>query len=282
MPHTQQISSARPGCLLFLVDQSGSMARSFVGPDGQGMTRADGVALAVNRLIQESILACSSGEAIRDRLHMGLITYAGKGVALAGGAQGLRSVSELHGAPLRQERRPQQIPDGAGGLVTREYLLNVWVDPQAEGGTPMRAAAEQAYDLLEPWVQAHPDSFPPVLINITDGESTDGDPVPALDRIRSLATHDGNALVLNLLLSDKDGAKRVAWPVSPAEAPEGNLRRLVEASSVLPEGMVRRGVESRELNLRTGCRGVVLNGGMVDMIQMLDIGTPMVAGDSAA
>jgi len=50
-------------------------------------------------------------------------------------------------------------------------------------------------------VAQHPKSFPPVVINITDGESTDGDPYPASAAIRELETEDGNVLLLNLHLS---------------------------------------------------------------------------------
>lgn len=273
MPHDQQISTTHPGCVLFLLDQSGSMASGFADPQAASLTRAQGVADAVNRVLMELVLACTQGAEVRDRFHIGVITYGDDQALLAPNFPGLRSLSDLANHPLRVETRTRKVPDGAGGLVDSSFNLPVWFDPCAAGGTPMRAAAELAHTLLEPWVQAHPASFPPVVVNITDGESTDGNPCPALLRLRNLATRDGEVLVLNLLLSDRHGSTRVAWPTSSQQAPEGPLRNLVEVSSPLPESVRRYANDRVELALQPGCLAAVLNGGILDVIQMLRIGT---------
>ena len=54
MPYEQDISRAHPSCILFLLDQSSSMADAF-GTGEAGLSKADGVATSVNRLFQTLI-----------------------------------------------------------------------------------------------------------------------------------------------------------------------------------------------------------------------------------
>jgi hypothetical protein len=48
----------------------------------------------------------------------------------------------------------------------------------------------QAKSILENWLSQHPDCFPPIVINITDG-----DPTNAADEIRKLKNSDGEVLL---------------------------------------------------------------------------------------
>ena len=50
MTYSAEISRVNPTCFLFLIDQSGSMAESWGGESGK--TKAQGVADAINRLLQ--------------------------------------------------------------------------------------------------------------------------------------------------------------------------------------------------------------------------------------
>src|SRR5271157_134647 len=106
MSYTAEISRANPTCFLFLVDQSGSMERTFAAqPD---RTLAQGVADAINRLLRDLVRACSNGEIIFDRYAIGVIGYGndislGFSGNLAGGC--LHWVSEIKNNPLRSEQR---------------------------------------------------------------------------------------------------------------------------------------------------------------------------------
>ena len=62
MPYTAEISRVNPTCFLFLIDQSGSMAERFGGEAGK--TKAEGVADAINRLLQTLVTPLRQG-----RLH---------------------------------------------------------------------------------------------------------------------------------------------------------------------------------------------------------------------
>jgi len=272
MSYSRKLSTANPGCILFLIDQSGSMAGPFAEAGAPPIPKAQGVADCVNRLIQELILKCQEGPTIRERMHIGIFTYGG-GVQMA---RALSGPSELNAQPLRSEKRTRLVDDfdGAGGLTKRsiEVDFQTWCDPMANGGTPMCEALDLAATHLQAWAASHPGSFPPVIFNITDGESTDGDPSASLARVKGIATDEGNALVFNLLLSDGHGST-VRFPRDSAGVGAPALRTLIEGSSPLPESMRLRAVQLYETPLEEGARGVVLNGSLVDVVKLLDIGS---------
>ena len=76
MPYIAEISRGNPSCFLFLIDQSGSMRDPFgVDPSKR---KADGVADAINRLLQNLAIKCAKMEGVRDYYHVGvLVTVTG-------------------------------------------------------------------------------------------------------------------------------------------------------------------------------------------------------------
>ena len=96
MSYTAETNRANPTCFLFLIDQSGSMKRTFATqPD---RTLAQGAADAANILLRRVVRECSNGEVILDRYAIGVIGYGndvslGFSGELAGGC--LQWVSEV-------------------------------------------------------------------------------------------------------------------------------------------------------------------------------------------
>src|SRR5262245_61485471 len=196
MAYTAEISRTNPSCFLFLVDQSGSMGDPAPPPAGGeapvGGTRpkAQSVADALNRLLQNLVIKCAKSEGVRDYYQVGVIGYgASVGPALGGSLAGreLVPISEIADSPAPVEERTRKVEDGAGGLVDQTVKFPIWFDPVANGGTPMCQALRQAESILGTWVAEHPLGFPPIVINITDGESTDGDPTEIAERIKGLS-----------------------------------------------------------------------------------------------
>ena len=175
MAYEAEVSRNNPSAFLFLVDMSGSMT----DPYPNGKRKADGVADAINKLITNLSIKCTKSEGVRDYYDVGVISY-GKQVAPALGGEltgmTLAPISSVANHPARVEERTKLEDDGAGGIAEMKVKFPVWFDPKAAGSTPMCKAFKAAREALEPWVAAHPYSFPPIVINITDGESTDGDP----------------------------------------------------------------------------------------------------------
>jgi hypothetical protein len=265
------ISRSNPGCFLFLIDQSGSMADPFAG--GAGHSKADELATIINRLLASLVIRCSKDEGVRDYFDVGVIGYGSKVAPTLAGANGTPFVriSRLADEPLRVEDRVQKIPDGAGGLVEQTVKFPIWIDPRADGGTPMTQALEHGRTALNDWVDQHPGSFPPVVFNITDGEATDGDPSGAAAQVRSLATDDGSALLFNVHLSERR-APTVEFPASDESLPDSFARRLFGMSSLLPPHL-QNAARQEGYTVDDGTRGFVFNADATAVIQFLDIGT---------
>src|SRR6266851_62307 len=78
-------------------------------------------------------------------------------------------------------------------------------DPKSVGGTPMRAALDKTRETVAEWCEAHPASYPPTVLHVTDGQSTDGTPEEMADALRRIATKDGQALLFNLHVTSQGG-----------------------------------------------------------------------------
>jgi hypothetical protein len=275
MPYKAEISRKNPGCFLFLLDQSGSMEDPFGGGDG-GRKKADELATIVNKLIHNLSIRCAKSDAIYDYFHVGVLGYGQDTVvqpALGGALSGrdLVPISELADNPLRIEDRTRKVDDGAGGLVEQTVKFPVWFEPKWAGGTPMTGALRAAADIVQRWVSEHPKGFPPIVINLTDGEPTDGDPQPEAEALCSLGTDDGAVLLFNIHLSSSPG-KPVELPSQPDGLPDEFAKALFAMSSPLTAFMIGR---AKELGMAAedGARGFVFNAQPVQVIQFLDIGT---------
>ena len=208
MSYNAEISRNNPGCFLFLVDQSASMMGALGGQPGN--YKHEQAAAALNRTLSEIVQRCSLGEEIRDYFHVGIITYnttrTGAPLVITpfedvGPAAPFRLASEVETAAEVTDR-PVKASDGKGGLIELIEAVPEWLVPEASGATPMCEALALAKQALEQWVSEHPESFPPIVINISDGAATDGNPVPIATDIMNVATQDGDTLLFNVHLSD--------------------------------------------------------------------------------
>lgn len=272
MAYTAEISRSNPSCFLFLIDQSGSMADPF-GSD-LGKSKADSVADAINRLLQNLVIKCAKSEGVRDYYYVGVVGYgAVVGPAFSGplAGQELIPISQIANMPARIEERTRKVDDSAGGLVDQRIKFPIWFDPIANGRTPMCQALSIAKRIIENWINQHPDCFPPIVINITDGEATDGDPSFNAEEIKRLSTNDGNVLLFNAHLSSTR-ANPIEFPDSSTELPDQFARLLFNMSSTLPPYM-QDAAKLEGYKITENSRGFVFNADIISVIRFLDIGT---------
>ena len=270
MPFSAEISRANPTCFLFLIDQSASMG-DLIGGGDVPMTKAEAVADAVNRLLSELSIKCAKEDGVRDYFHVGVVGYgAAVGPVLDGELAGrdLVPLSEVAARPARMEQR---IRGEGRHAATRTVQFPTWFSPVSYGDTPMRAALTRATSVLSAWLADHPGCYPPVVVNITDGASTDGDPVAAAEALRGLTSADGHVLLFNLHLSS-DRSEPVVFPVDDAGLPDDHARQLHRMSSPLPDQM-RAAAARQDLFLAEGARGFAFNADISAIVQFLDVGT---------
>ncbi len=258
------------------------MGEAFAGD--KATSKANAAADAVNDLLMDLIVrsTLTFGEGPRDYFDIGVIGYgarAGVGPCFGGALKGreLVSVGELAANQLRVEERPKVVDDGSGGLVTTKVRFPVWFDPVAEYGTPMAEAMQLARKVLKPWVAAHNDSYPPIVINITDGEPN-ADPTKAAAALTGIQSDHGAVLLYNLHLS-RLAADPITFPSSPAKLPDKYAMMLFNISSEVPS-QIREELSQEGYSVEPGMRGFAFNADGGAMIQFLDIGTRLSFGES--
>ena len=282
MPYSAEISREQPTAFLFLLDQSASMQDPFGGAEQKGdaaPSKARVLADTVNELLQNLVLRCAKEEGVRDYFHVGVIGYGERVQRLIqpadghGTGTGLVPISHLADRPRRMEERVQEVPDGDGGTTEQRVKRPIWFDPQAKNGTPMCQALDLGAQSVRQWIDEHPRSFPPVVVNVTDGEATDGDPLRYAQQLREFATDDGEVLLFNVHLSESE-ATPVELPSSRDELPSDAeyAETLFQMTSRLPFSM-RSAAEQEGYTVTLDTRGFVFNADPSALVTFLEIGT---------
>lgn len=280
MPYSQEISRSNKALFVFLLDQSFSMEEPLGTSNSRKM---DELVTAINGWLQNMVMRATGSEGIRDWMDIAVMGYRTDmegnpviespliGDALAG--RMLVSITEAGENVGRMETKLQQFYDeDTGELMEREVEAPVWVEPKAEGGTPMCSVLYKAYEIVSQWIEENPKSFPPVVIHITDGENQEnGNPLDYAVPLKELETEDGNVLLFNCHLSMTQ-ADPFLFPNTDEILPDALAQVLFQMSSVLPEPLYESAV-AEGFELQAGARGMAFNADMVSLIKFLDMGT---------
>jgi hypothetical protein len=162
---------------------------------GSDAIKRDVASDAVNRLLRDLVLR-STKAGIRDYFYIGVIGYSDFSESAFGGAlagQELAPISMVANNPLRIEDRTCKVSDGAGGIVDEMIKFPIWLEPKSSGWKKMCSGLDLAKRLVEDFCRTHPNSFSPLVLNITDGDATNGDPEHNAREIASLGTNDGKS-----------------------------------------------------------------------------------------
>lgn len=276
MTHSKQWSSASPGLLIFLIDQSGSMLSPYKDTADSRTVFATRV---VNRVINDIIKKNFNGTQPKDRCFIVAIGYSVGATELCSGY-----LSELYASPKRLEQVKKKISDGAGGLVEIDKTMPIWIDPiTKDGWTDMAQAFKMAKEIIESWIKDKPDSPAPVIINVSDGipfyDYKDSDicaqeTAEIANEIMNITTDDGNVLIFNAEIGE--GATQIILPnsVNDVQAGGKGAKFLYEISSEIPDGYKgaadKNGLTSY---LKDGSKGAVFAADAEFLIKLIDFGS---------
>ena len=237
MAYTKEINRKNPTCFMFVIDQSGSMDEQMAG----GSIKSEFVADVLNRTIAETIVRCTKADGVRDYFDIGVIGYGGDNVGSAFGGElssrKLIPISDIESNPLRIEERDQDLDSGDDVMEKQRVKFPVWIDPIHDGGTPMRGAMGMIAETVAEWCDKHPSSYPPTIVHVTDGQSTDGDPEDIAEAIKGISTSDGEVLLFNLHV-DNEAGDEILFPSSEDELPDEYGKLLFRMSSPFPGHLV--------------------------------------------
>ena len=271
MAYQAEISRENPTCILFVIDQSGSMDEIM----DSGRSKASFVADVLNKTLYTLVTSCSKSDGVRNYFDVGVISYAGSQVASGfGGALAGEIVHPIHAISentLRVEERKKKVDDGAGGIVELKTKFPVWFDPKSAGGTPMRAALGKTIETVSSWCEQHHGSYPPTILHVTDGQSTDGAPEEMADGLRQISTRDGQALLFNLHLNTAAGLE-IVFPTAETALLDDYSRALFRMSSPLPAHLAKFAGD-KGYTIAEGSRGFIFNGDPQCVVDFFEIGT---------
>jgi hypothetical protein len=240
-----------------------------------GKSKAEFVADVLNKTIYSLVTNCTKADGVRNYFDIGVLAYGGSsaepglGGTLAGNV--INSIPSVAASPLRVENRTRQEDDGAGGVLERSIKFPVWFVPESSGGTPMCAALTRTAETLVGWCDSHRNSYPPTIIHVTDGASTDGDPENIAAGLRQISTGDGECLLFNVHVSTEQG-ETIRFPSTDAALSDSYAKLLFRMSSVLPPHVARLATD-RGYKIAEMARGFMFNADPKDIANFFDIGT---------
>lgn len=273
----KQWSSATPGLLIIMIDQSGSMLLPCNGTDSRTVCASR----AVNRIIETIIEKNFDGRAPKNRCFITVIGYNHLVKTLASGY-----LKELDENPIRVENVKQKISDGAGGILSIDKNMPIWVEPiKEDGATNMKGAFEMAKEIIEKWVSDKPHNPAPVIINISDGVPFfQGLDIPEcmqqtieiVNQIKAIDTEDGKVQIFNAMIGNDPSSK---FPASREELNSDEAKFLYDISTEIPASYKLAGETKFEMTIQDGARGAVYQADEIDLINLIDFGSSKAQGD---
>lgn len=279
--YSARITRKTPSAFVFLIDMSGSMGEK-VQFNGTLVAKSAAVAELINKTVAELVHRCKREDGYRDYLDIAVLGYGGEEVRslLPEGNfhPVFRKPDELAYARVDTVKtfRERTLPDGNKVLSSME--TKAWVKPRALGKTPMFAALQEVYKLLYEWTRRYAamECFPPVVINISDGEATDAEEQELLavsEKLRELKTADGNVLLFNIFIGQDPACGAVLFPSGEEQLPETPFARLLfRMSSPLPD-VYHDEIAALIGTCAANCRGMSYNASLTDLVGLLNIGS---------
>lgn len=270
-----QWSSATPGLLVIMVDQSGSMTLDYEGGD----TRSEFAAKAVNRVINTLIQKNFDGKAPKDRCYVAVIGYDAEVKVLASGF-----LKELESSPKRIANVTKKVSNGEGGIIEVDTKMPIWIEPIYEDScTNMMGAFAVVNDLVANWIKDKPNYPAPVVINISDGLPYDGreieecmyETINIVNKLKEQSTSDGKVQIFNAMIGE---GNKVVFPKSTTELDSVEAQFLYEISTEIPEAY-KGAAEKNELKFEMGARGAIYNADAEHLIKLIDFGSSKGQGD---
>jgi len=268
--YKRAITRMNPTAVIFLLDQSASMNEVWT----QQYKKSGAVASFVNDALYELVLACTRGGGVRPYVDIAVLGYGGHGStgvrSLLSGTTTERpflSISSL----VELARTPQQTTHDASAPFA------TWIDPVADGATPMNQVMAIAEAAVSSWVKTHDSSFPPIIFNITDGDSTDGDPSESASKLTQHATADGNALLFTAHIS-ANAKDSLHYPEFLDAKADALARTMFTISSHVPESL-RLMARELGISIPPGARGFLYNASASEVVGMLNVGTAPTRAD---
>jgi hypothetical protein len=292
--YDKKAGSDDPALIVILVDQSSSMSDTYF----ENRSVAETAKFFCDKIIYQILKECEFEGRIKPRFDFAVIGY---GSAIRSAMPKIQ-IEEL---PISVTRLPetwikknslvddeQQSSDNNNDKKIGHLPIPLeWVETISNGATSMLTAFNKTKEIIEEWISNHPKSFPPVVLNITDGMPTDdiilnqrletgtlGDvttlPIVIISKeIQKLGTNNGNVLVCNAHVSAV-GGNPDAYPISTSGIIDIMAELTFAMSSIIPDELVQKGIE-RGLSIQRGSRFFIYNADASSLSGFFEFGSSL-------
>ena len=275
----RRITTKTPAIFLFLLDLSGSMLEQITF-NGKLKSKSEVLAIMMNRILGEILNRSLRENGYRDYFHIAVFGYYDNQVVqLLGDKPDCEFLTPAQIDAIETDtiyyEVPRTLPDGRNYVSTLSQRS--WIKPRAEGSTPMVHALNEAARLIHSELaSAQSGTLPPMVFNITDGESSDGSALELLaaaQKIKSQRTELGEVTLLNIHISSDSVNESILFPTDKCAFNNRYAELLYDMSSVMPE------CYNLDIAQMKGCtpdaqfRAMSFNASIFELFQMLSIGT---------
>ena len=238
------LSEARPALIGIEYDDSTSMQGPFAGQPN--IKKMHAVTDVGNGLISGLIDRHSNTGPLRNRVHLSVAGYnTGNAISPAMKGRPIVTLKEMaDGAQF------QNLQDNEGQPIQKP----VWFHPTASGSTPMTGSIKRLRATYAGW-KARPQGEHLVIgINVTDGESMDGDPADELAGLQADVKANGGKLLMTNIHIAEEGGDSFTFP-DEADAARMNQhgQMLFRMSSPVPPEL------AEQLGTKPGARMMAYN-----------------------
>lgn len=249
-----QWGTKTPGCIVFLIDQSGSMC---VDDNDKK------VVMAIQKALFEMVAACIQGDKVKPRFQVSLIGYGD-------------DVKEIWSGWNHDETFVQKLFDAQDANTS-------FIQPVSNGGTPMADAFRMAKTTIQDCIKDFEEQknlkklngIPaPIVINVTDGYPDDEyEARQAAKDLLGINTDDGDLLLFNMHITN-NGGKSSQFPKEKSEldgSKEANF--LFDISSVLDDKMVKNAFANGFERVKLGSKGMIANASGPEIAKFISFGS---------
>jgi hypothetical protein len=275
-----EIKRGQPTAFVFLVDQSGSMSGGNLQYKGIAHSKAGLVTRILNKTLDELVNKCTKDYGIGEYFDIAIIGYGQDSekanLLWEGNLQGKTWVTPPDLKENAQKQAYKEIKKSRIGETEVEIYEHSWFSAVAAKGTPMYAAFCEAENLLKTWISKNPYSYPPTIINITDGAATDANDeklIAKANELKNLATNDGNVLLFNVFV-EKSAKEATYFPADISQLPDDKHAKLLfEMSSLMPKNYHQEIATLFNLSTTQPFKAMVHNAGADALVNVMNVGT---------
>ena len=276
----RRITTKTPAVFLFMLDLSGSMLEQ-IRFNGKLKSKSEVLSIMMNRILGEILNRSLRENGYRDYFRIAVFGYYDNNVVqLLGDKPDCEFLTPAQIDALETDtihyEVPRLLPDGRNYVSTLSQRS--WIKPRAEGSTPMLLALNEAARLIHSELgNAQSGTLPPMVFNITDGESSDGSALELLaaaQKIKTQRTEQGEVTLMNIHISSDSESESILFPTDKRAFNNNRYAELLyDMSSSMPECYNRDIAQMKGCTPDTQFRAMSFNASIFELFQMLSIGT---------